>query len=112
MTRELEHLIRRAPEQWHVLQPRFDAMTRRIALVSPYALSVFGGVQEQVLAMSRVLSSRGDDVLVLAPDAHDVDRYDTPAKVVRLGPRLSRAGQRIASPVDACRPSRRDARRT
>ncbi len=23
VTRELEHLIRRAPEQWHVLQPRF-----------------------------------------------------------------------------------------
>lgn len=25
VTRELEHLIRRAPEQWHVLQPRFDS---------------------------------------------------------------------------------------
>jgi phosphatidylinositol alpha-mannosyltransferase len=64
-------------------------MTRRIALVSPYALNVFGGVQEQVLAMSRVLSHRGDDVLVLAPDSHDVAKYDTPAKVVRLGPRIS-----------------------
>jgi len=64
-------------------------MTRRIVLVSPYALSVFGGVQEQVLAMSRVLSERGDDVLVVAPDAHDVTKYDTPAKVVRLGPRIS-----------------------
>jgi phosphatidyl-myo-inositol alpha-mannosyltransferase len=64
-------------------------MTRRIVLVSPYALSVFGGVQEQVLAMSRVLSQRGDDVLIVAPDAHDVAKYDTPAKVVRLGPRIS-----------------------
>jgi phosphatidylinositol alpha-mannosyltransferase len=64
-------------------------VTRRIVLVSPYALSVFGGVQEQVLAMSRVLSQRGDDVLVVAPDSHDVEKYATPAKVVRLGPRLS-----------------------
>jgi phosphatidylinositol alpha-mannosyltransferase len=64
-------------------------VTRRIVLVSPYALSVFGGVQEQVLAMSRVLSQRGDDVLVVAPDSHDVEKFDTPAKVVRLGPRLS-----------------------
>jgi phosphatidyl-myo-inositol alpha-mannosyltransferase len=62
---------------------------QRVALVSPYALSVFGGVQEQVLAMSRVLSSRGRDVLIVAPDAHDVTNYDTPAKVVRLGRRLS-----------------------
>jgi phosphatidyl-myo-inositol alpha-mannosyltransferase len=64
-------------------------VTRRVALVSPYALNVFGGVQEQVLAMSRVLSQRGDDVLVVAPDSRDAARYDTPAKVVRLGPRIS-----------------------
>jgi phosphatidylinositol alpha-mannosyltransferase len=62
---------------------------RRVVLVSPYALSVFGGVQEQVLAMSRVLSGRGHDVLVVAPDGADDARYDTPAKVVRLGSRLS-----------------------
>jgi phosphatidyl-myo-inositol alpha-mannosyltransferase len=64
-------------------------VTRRVALVSPYALSVFGGVQEQVLAMSRVLSQRGDDVLIVAPDSHDAAKYDTPAKVVRLGARIS-----------------------
>lgn len=64
-------------------------MTRRTVLLSPYSLGVFGGVQEQVLAMSRVLSQRGDDVLVVAPDSRDVARPDTPAKVVRLGPRIS-----------------------
>jgi phosphatidylinositol alpha-mannosyltransferase len=63
--------------------------TRRTVLVSPYALSVFGGVQEQVLAMSRVLTTRGHDVLIVAPDVHDEAVYDTPAKVVRLGPRWS-----------------------
>jgi phosphatidylinositol alpha-mannosyltransferase len=62
---------------------------QRVALVSPYALSAFGGVQEQVLAMSRVLSARGRDVLIVAPDARDNTRYDTPAKLVRLGPRWS-----------------------
>lgn len=62
---------------------------QRVALVSPYALSVFGGVQEQVLAMSRVLAARGRDVVVLAPDGRDGAAYDTPATVVRLGTRLS-----------------------
>ena len=62
---------------------------QRVVLVSPYALSVYGGVQEQVLAMSRVLSSRGRDVLIVSPDASDVTNYDTPAKVLRLGPRWS-----------------------
>jgi phosphatidyl-myo-inositol alpha-mannosyltransferase len=62
---------------------------KRVVLVSPYALSVFGGVQEQVLAMSRVLSARGRDVLIVAPDASDTTHYDTSAKVLRLGPRWS-----------------------
>jgi phosphatidylinositol alpha-mannosyltransferase len=63
--------------------------SQRVILFSPYALSAFGGVQEQVLAMSRVLSARGTDVLVVVPDSRDHTAYDTPAKVVRLGPRLS-----------------------
>jgi len=62
---------------------------KRVALVLPYALSVFGGVQEQVLAMSRVLSARGRDVLIVAPDASDDTVYDTSARVLRLGPRWS-----------------------
>lgn len=61
----------------------------RVALVSPYALSVYGGVQEQVLAMSRVLGARGVEVLIVAPDDRDHTVYDTPATVARAGPRLS-----------------------
>jgi phosphatidyl-myo-inositol alpha-mannosyltransferase len=57
----------------------------RVALISPYALSVFGGAQEQVLAMSRELSRRGHDVLIVAPDASDPTTYDTPAEVLRFG---------------------------
>jgi len=60
-------------------------VTQRIVLVSPYALSVFGGVQEQVLAMSRELCRRGRDVLVISPDATDTHRYDTPATVRHFG---------------------------
>ena len=57
----------------------------RIALVSPYALSAYGGVQEQVLSMSRELSRRGHDVLIVAPDGRDDATYDTPARVERFG---------------------------
>lgn len=91
---------------------------QRVALVSPYALSVFGGVQEQVLAMSRELCARGRDVLIVAPDARDEAIYDTPAKVLRLGRRWSIpangsrapltlspwAARRAKSEVDAFRP--------
>jgi phosphatidylinositol alpha-mannosyltransferase len=58
----------------------------RVALVSSYALSAFGGVQEQALAMSRELARRGHDVLIVAPDGRDHALYDTPALVARFGP--------------------------
>lgn len=61
----------------------------RISLISPYALSVHGGVQEQTLAMSRELSRRGHEVLVVAPDGSDSTTYDTPATVARFGRLLS-----------------------
>lgn len=57
----------------------------RVALVSPYALSVFGGVQTQTLAMSRELVARGHEVLVVAPDVNDRSRHDTPASVRTFG---------------------------
>ncbi len=53
--------------------------------MSSYALSAYGGVQEQALAMSRELSRRGDDVLLVAPDGKDRATYDTPAPVARFG---------------------------
>lgn len=61
----------------------------RVALVSPYALSVYGGVQEQTLAMSRELERRGHHVMIVAPNVRDTTRYDTPAVVARFGPLLS-----------------------
>ncbi len=59
----------------------------RVAILSPYALSVPGGVQEQVLGMSRELDARGHRVLVVAPDAHDRSPHDTSAALVRVGRR-------------------------
>ena len=57
----------------------------RVTLVSPYALSVFGGVQEQVLSMSRELAGRGIDVQVVTPDSSDHAEYETPARLERCG---------------------------
>jgi phosphatidylinositol alpha-mannosyltransferase len=45
----------------------------RVLLVSPYALSVPGGVQTQVRAMARELASRGLDVTACSPGARDDD---------------------------------------
>jgi len=39
----------------------------RVALVCPYSLSVFGGVQTQVVGMARALRTTGIEVTVLAP---------------------------------------------
>ena len=64
-------------------------MIERVAILSPYALSVFGGAQEQALAMSRELSRRGVQVLLVAPDRDDQQTYDTPARVERFGRRVS-----------------------
>jgi phosphatidyl-myo-inositol alpha-mannosyltransferase len=43
----------------------------RIGLVSPYDLSVPGGVQAQVLGLARYLSSAGDQPLVIGPGLPD-----------------------------------------
>jgi phosphatidyl-myo-inositol alpha-mannosyltransferase len=83
----------------------------RVALVSPYALSVPGGVQEQVLAMSRELSRRHCDVLVVAPDSRDRATYDTPARVARFGARLSLPANGSQAPLTLSVAASRAARR-
>ncbi len=78
-------------------------MIKKVALVSPYALSVPGGVQEQVLAMSRELSRRGIAVLIVAPDTADKSVYDTPAQVSRFGRLLSLPANGSKAPVTLSR---------
>lgn len=51
----------------------------RVAIVCPYSCTMFGGVQTQVLGLARALSSRGDDVAVVAPAEGTVP-------ISRLGP--------------------------
>lgn len=83
----------------------------RVALLSPYALSVPGGVQEQVLAMSRELCRRGHDVLVVAPDASDTRVYDTPARLVRVGTLWSMPANGSRAPLTLSPGAARAARR-
>lgn len=64
-------------------------MSLRVVLVSPYSLGVYGGVQEQVVAMSRELAGRGHEVVIIAPDEHDHSDVDSPATVQRFGPMTS-----------------------
>lgn len=66
----------------------------RIALVSPYALDVHGGVQEQALAMARELAQRGHDVRLFAPAGESVT-VD--------GVAVRQIGQRITLPANGSR---------
>jgi phosphatidyl-myo-inositol alpha-mannosyltransferase len=86
-------------------------MIKRLALVSPYALSVPGGVQEQVLAMSRELTRRGTAVLIIAPDSGDTATYDTPAEVVRCGRLFSIPANGSKAPLALSRRASVDAAR-
>ena len=69
-------------------------------LLSPYALDVFGGVQEQALAMSRELSSRGERVVLFAPHAADATDYQTGAEVRRIGKVHSIAANGSRAPLN------------
>jgi len=84
----------------------------KIALVSPYALNVFGGVQEQALAMSRELSSRGHEVLLIAPNNSDNAEYDTPAAVERFGSLLSLPANGSKAPLTLSPRAARQANRS
>jgi phosphatidyl-myo-inositol alpha-mannosyltransferase len=53
-----------------------QAQTLRIALVCPYSLSRPGGVQGQVVGLSRVLDERGHQVTVFAPIDNVADAPD------------------------------------
>jgi phosphatidylinositol alpha-mannosyltransferase len=51
----------------------------RIGLVCPYSLTIYGGVQTQVLGLARALRAGGHDARVLAPcDGPPPDSYVTP----------------------------------
>ena len=81
------------------LAAKVSFVSRRIAIVCPYALSNFGGVQEQVLAMSRELVARGNEVLLVSPDSSDLAEYETTAKVAHFGRLLSIPANGSRAPI-------------
>jgi phosphatidylinositol alpha-mannosyltransferase len=81
----------------------------RVTLITPYALSVFGGVQEQVLSMSRELGRRGLDVQVVTPDSSDLTDYESPALVERVGRLLIVPANGSRAPLTLSATASRDA---
>lgn len=71
----------------------------RVALLCPYALSVYGGVQEQVLAMARTLDRRGLEVMIVAPDSSDRANHGTNVRIERFGHLLSIPANGSRAPV-------------
>ena len=70
----------------------------RVALVSPYALDVVGGVQAHVLALADALARAGEEVLVLGPSAAGTLPASTPG-----GVRIVGAGRTVAVPANGSR---------
>ena len=65
----------------------------RVGLVSPYDLSMPGGVQAQVLGLARYLEQQGDHALVIGPGLpDDVDGVD-------LGRSVSVPGNGSMAPI-------------
>jgi len=72
-------------------------MSRRIALICPYALDVNGGVQEQAMAMSRELQRRGHEVTLIAPAGEPIAIEGV--SVHQLGRRLSIPANGSKAPI-------------
>ena len=70
----------------------------RVALVSPYALDVVGGVQAHVLALADALVRAGDEVLVLGPSAGGELASRTPG-----GVRIVEVGGSVPVPANGSR---------
>jgi phosphatidyl-myo-inositol alpha-mannosyltransferase len=70
----------------------------RIALVSPYALDVVGGVQAHVLSLADALRRAGDEVLVLGPTAVPGVALRTPQ-----GGSVRSVGRTVAVPANGSR---------
>ena len=69
----------------------------RVALVCPYSLSVYGGVQMQVLGLARALRAQGLDARVLAP----TDGPPPMPGVTSLGPTVRFPSNGSISPINS-----------
>jgi phosphatidylinositol alpha-mannosyltransferase len=71
----------------------------RVALVSPYSVTLPGGVQGQVLGIAAALARAGDEVVVVAPGEPDA----VPAGGLAGGARLALVGRTLPIPVNGSR---------
>ena len=72
----------------------------RVLLVSPYSLSVFGGVQGQVLGLARSLRELGVDARVVAP----CDGPPPERGVVTVGPSTNFSSNGSIAPIASGKP--------
>jgi phosphatidylinositol alpha-mannosyltransferase len=81
----------------------------KVALVSPYALAVPGGVQAHVVALADALRAAGDEVAVIAPgpgeDHHGVGRpvpvrFNGSVAPIALSPAAARSTRRAVTAID------------
>ena len=104
---ELEVLIRAKPEQWHLMQPNWPSDTRRwplpasgrtlmrVGMISPYSLTVPGGVQNQILGLARALPRTG----CRREGARPCDGPPPDAGVTPLGNSLPTASNGSVAPI-------------
>ena len=73
----------------------------RVAIVSPYALDVVGGVQAHVLALADALHAAGDEVIVLGPSATGGGLVPTAGgvRIVDVGPSVPVPANGSRAPV-------------
>lgn len=74
----------------------------KLAIISPYALAVYGGVQGQVAGLAQALQRRGHEVAVLAPGATGPVAASLQAcgvAVVNLGPVIDIAANGSVAPL-------------
>ena len=72
----------------------------RVLLVSPYSLSVFGGVQGQVLGLARSLRELGVDARVVAP----CDGPPPERGIVTVGPSTNFSSNGSIAPIAGGKP--------
>src|SRR5260370_14256650 len=80
-----------------------DGPALRVLVVCPYSLSMFGGVQGQVLALARALRALGVDARVIAP----CDGPPPEPGIVTVGPSSRVASNGSVAPIASGRAAAR-----
>jgi phosphatidyl-myo-inositol alpha-mannosyltransferase len=87
-------------ERLRIQRQRGIDIVMRVLLVSPYSLSVFGGVQGQVLGLARSLRELGVDARVVAP----CDGPPPERGIVTVGPTTNFSSNGSIAPIASGKP--------